>query len=58
MESVENPIDTKQDVMRIMMGISYDMMRLNENNYKKVIPEINEKGAWVCQILSSKQRII
>lgn len=52
MESVKNPFYTGEDVMRIMMQISYDMACLNEDNYKEVIPKINRKGAWICQILS------
>lgn len=49
----ENPF-TGKDVVRILLGVSYDLRRLSPENCGEVIPEINEKGAALCQFLSSK----
>lgn len=54
MESALNPIYTGKDVVQILMGIGYDMRRLSSDNFKEVMTKINERGAWLCQILSSK----
>lgn len=48
-----NPF-TGKDVVQILMGISYDLRRLSPENRGEVISEINEKGATLCQFLSSK----
>lgn len=53
-ESARHPFYTGKDVMQFLMQISYDMMQMTEENAAETISQINEKGARICQILSSK----
>ena len=54
MESAVSPIYTGKDMMQIFLGISYDLRRLTWENHQEVIPQINTKGAYICQCLSSR----
>jgi len=53
-ESARNPFYTGKDVMEQLCHIGYDMSRLNKENINEVFEEINKRGAWICQTLSSR----
>lgn len=54
MESAASPIHTGKDVMQTILGISYDLRLLTWENHQEVIPQINAKGAYICQCLSTR----
>ena len=54
MESVNNPLYTGEDVMRLLMQIGRDLRELNESNDNHMIVGFNQKGGEICRILSSR----
>lgn len=54
LESARSPIYTGKDVMQTLLCIGYDMKRLTWSNHEEIISQINAKGEYICQLLSSR----
>lgn len=52
-ESCNNTV-TSVDIMKEFLALGLEMAKMNESNMSEQLRKINERGAYICQILSSK----